>query len=166
MIDAAVSWPANVPCPVSASDCRDVVAAVATMRPPSVDTAVAMQERLLGIWPWMQSTGQDLKVYVEYIAASFAASSEAAGMEALHPTRGLASVCDRPPSPEALQRFLKAYDDRLKLAASAAKRLLAEMDRRAAEAALDKQIAEEREAFKARNGGKTPQQVLMDEVKR
>lgn len=116
--------------------------------------AFDVAERLLrGNWPWLAKTDQDLGAYLRNLATVIESGSRQASIHVLDPVNGPAWDGDRPPTPQALHREITAFSLRRKGALVQAKRVLAEIDRRKAAAALDRKIEQDRAAVLERSNG-------------
>lgn len=124
-----------------------------------------MARQLLGNWPWLAKTDQDLKVYINSVTTIFAAYSVEAAKQVLHPVHGIVGESERPPSPAALNQALKAFEDRQRAVARAAEWVIAETERRAAEKAHEEQIEADKRAFREKHKGRSLVDVFKDAVR-
>lgn len=148
--------------PVSESDCRAVIAALPEPVPASERAALKCAEQLIGNWPWLASTKQDLRVYTSSITTIFAAHSLEAAKHILHPVHGLVGQIDRPPAPAELNRALHAHDNRTRYAAHAAKWMIEEAARRREAEERERQGAIARAAFREKHNGKSLLEVARE----
>lgn len=158
-------WPRNTPLPVTVETLHEIIAAVDAIPQATARGAAVMAMELLGNWPWLTSTTQDLSVYSKNVTAVFAAFTVAAGRAALDPVTGLVSQSERPPSIAQLREYLHQFDNKRKWARHAAQNLLEENERRAGERERDARIEAERKAFREKHGDKTLLQVFQEEGK-
>ena len=156
LIDAYGLWPSNTPQPFSTDDCLLVLEQFGSLTLPTRDEAKALTKHLLGKWPWLSKTEQDLRVYIADTAAIFCAFSLDAAKHVLDPVRGPTWERDMPPAGSALRRELQAFDGRRQAAVRAAQWMLAEADRRRLEVERDAQIDRERAERKAKGLGPLP----------
>jgi hypothetical protein len=156
------NWPQNAPCPIPLSDCEAIIEVVNAMVPAGAKFGTVYATQLLANWPWLDSTKQVLDVYVENVMKIFAAYSIQAGRHVLDPVNGLLGETERPPSLATLNASLRAYDGHRQAALKSAEWLIAESARRAEEVAFDARIEDERKAFQAKHGGKTPLELVRE----
>lgn len=150
LIDGYGRWAQNAPPPVPVETCQSVIANLRDQPNPSRDDAKKLVKHLLGKWPWLAKTEQDLRVYYADGVAIFQAFSLAAAKHVLDPVAGPEWERDSPPPGTALRRELAAFDSRRRAAAHAAQWIIDEAERRRAEAERDALIERERAERRAK----------------
>lgn len=165
LLESTGSWPVNAPPPVPLSVCRRIVECADSG--PRVHASEALEIAKLFLrsnWPWLAKTGQDLEGYLANLGILIEGSTEAAVRHVINPKTGPDWEGDRPPTPQAFRRELAAYEERQRGLVRAAERILAEAERRAAEAERDRQIEADRPKILDKLKGRSPLQAIIDEA--